>query len=138
MVNVIDMQDLRHLNLFSKITRIDTRFCFSYNNVLVFCVPKKLMSKAIGEDAKNLKRMSEILKRRVRVVAQPRGIEDAKSFIEAVISPVKFNEIEINEDEIIVTGGMQNKAALIGRNKRRLVEMQKIVKDFFKRDFKVA
>ena len=131
------MKDMRHLNLFSKITRINTRFCFTYNEIIFFCVPKKLVSKAIGQDARNIKKMNEILKKKIRILPNPEGIEDAQRFIELIVNPVTFNELKITEDEIILNAGNQNKAALIGRNKRRLNEMQKIVADYFRRDFRI-
>jgi len=138
MTSTIDMKDLRHLNLFSKITHIDTRFCFAYNEIIFFCVPKQLVSRALGKDAINIKRLSEILKRRVRIIPIPQGLPHAKQFIEAIVNPVTFKEIEIKDDEIILTAGSQSKAALLGRNKRRLLEMQKIIKDFFGKEFKIV
>jgi NusA-like KH domain protein len=137
MVNTIDMQDLRYINLFEKVTRIGTKYCFEYNNTIFFCVPKNMISRALGKDAYNIRRISEIIKKRVKIIAIPRDIGDAKYFIENLTSPVQIKEIEINESEIIVGGNVQTKAALIGRNKRRLLEMKEIIKDFFKRDFKV-
>lgn len=138
MVNTIDMQDLRYLNLFNKITRINTKYCFNYNNIVFFCVPRNMVSRAVGENASNIRRMSEIMRKRIKIIPIPRDIKDAKYFIESVVSPVQIKEIEINNDEIIVGGNVQTKAALIGRNKRRLLEMQEIVKDFFRRNFRVA
>lgn len=138
MVNTIDMQDLRYLKLFSKVTRIQTKYCFMYNNVVIFAVPRKLIPLALGKDIENLKKMGNILRKRVRVVAIPNGVKDAKSFIGAVVSPVTFNDLEITDDEIILTAGSQSKAALIGRNKRRLLEMQTIVKDFFRKGFRIV
>jgi hypothetical protein len=82
--------------------------------------------------------MSEILRKRIKVIPLPRNIGDARTFIEAVVSPVTFKGVEISPTEIILTAGMQSKAALIGRNKRRLMEMQEIVKDFFQRDFRIV
>lgn len=137
MVNTIDMQEIRYLNLFEKIMRVRTRFCFRYNEAIVFCVPKTLMAKAIGEKGKNIKKMSGILDKKIKVVMAPKGIGDVKIFIKAVVSPVTFKNIEVKNDEIIVTGGT-NKAALIGRNKRRLLEMQKVVRDFFGKEFRVV
>ena len=61
MANTIDMQDIRYLNLFNKITRVSTRFCFKYNEMIIFCVPKQLISKALGERGKNIKQINEIL-----------------------------------------------------------------------------
>ncbi len=138
MVSTIDMQHMRYLNLFEKITRVSTRFCFKYNEAIVFCVPRNLVSRAIGENAKNAKQMSKILGKRIKDVAAPTGIQDAKAFIQAVVSPVSFRELEVTPTEIILTAGNQSKAALIGRNKRRFLEMRKIVSDFFKKEFRIV
>jgi transcription antitermination factor NusA-like protein len=137
MVNTIDMQGLRNLNLFNNITRVNTKYCFEYNNALYFCVPRSLIRRAVGEDARNVRRISEILRKRVKIIPIPRDINDAKFFIETVVEPIQIKEIEINDKEIVVGGNVQTKAALIGRNKRRLLEMQSVIKDFFKRDFRV-
>jgi len=137
MVNTIDMQDMRYLNLFERIMKIRTRFCFKYNEAIVFCVPKQLVSKAIGENGRNIRKMSETLGKRIKVVAAPEGLRDVERFLRGVISPTTFKSLEIKDNEIVVSGG-DNKAALIGRNKRRLLEMQKIVKDFFGKEFRIA
>jgi len=105
--------------------------------MLMFCVPKSKISQALGKNGENLRKISEIVKKRIRILAQPRGIEDAENFIKAIISPVTFNSIEITQNEIIVNAGQQSKAALLGRNKRRLAEMQSIIKDFFGMDYKI-
>ena len=131
------MQDMRYLNLFRKITKISTRYVIKYNETLIFCVPKNLLSKAIGEKGRNIKKISEILGRRIKVIPIPKGIEHIKPFIEAIVSPVTFKDLEVKEDEVILTAGKQSKAALIGRDKRRLHEMQKIIKDFFGKEFKI-
>lgn len=138
MVNTIDMQDMRHLNLFERITKVNTRFCFKYNEAIVFCVPGSLVSKAIGERGRNIKKLNEILNKKIKVVAKPRGVQDARSFIQAVVSPVIFKDLEVKGDEVVLTAGMQSKAALIGRNKRRLLEMQKVVKGFFGKEFRIV
>ncbi len=137
MANTINMQDMRYLNLFEKIMKIRTRFCFKYNETIVFCVPKHLVYKAVGPEARNIRRMSQILRKRIKVIAVPEGSKDVKVFVSAVVSPTKFKGIEIKDNEIIISGG-SNKAALIGRNKRRLAEMQEIVKNFFGKDFRIV
>ena len=67
-MKTINMQDMRHLNLFGKITQVRTRFCFDYNNLIIFCVPKNLVSRAIGENGRNIKRINEILGKRLKFV----------------------------------------------------------------------
>ena len=137
MANIINMQDMRHLNLFSQITQVRTRFCFKYNEAIIFCVPKAFLYRSIGEGGRNIKKMSEILRKRIKVVSMPRGIKDAKIFIQSIVSPVTFKDLEVKDNEIILTAGSQSKAALIGRNKRRFLEMQKIVSSYFRKEFRI-
>ncbi len=137
MASTINMQDMRYLNLFEKIMRVRTRFCFKYNEIIFFCVPKHLVFKAVGENGKNIKKMGETLEKRIKIIPAPEGIKDIESFIKSIVDPINPRNIEIKEDKIVVSGG-NNKAALIGRNKRRLLEMQKIIKEFFGKDFRVA
>jgi len=132
------MQDMRYLNLFSKIARVDTRYCIKYNDAVIFCVPKNLVMRAMGRDGENLRRISETLGKKIRIIPTPRGIFDAKGFIQTIVKPVTFKDLEVKGDEIILTAGnMQNKANLMGRGKKRLLEMEKIVKDFFGKDFRI-
>ena len=138
MVTTINMQDLRYLNLFSKITKVHTRFCFSYNETLFFCVPKPMLSRAIGESGKNVRKINEITKKRVKIIVGPRDIEDLKNFVASIVAPVTFKEINVEGNEINLNAGKQSKAALIGRNRRRLIEMQKIIHDFFGKEFKIS
>ncbi len=131
------MQEMRYLNLFESLTGVRTSFCFKYNENIVFCVPKPLVSRAVGDGGRNIRKLSEILGKKIRVIAAPRGVYDSEIFIKTLISPLTIKDFQLKDNEIIAGGG-KNKAALIGRNKRRLLEMQKIVKDFFERDFRIA
>ncbi len=137
MTNTINMREIRYLNLFEKIMKVRTRFCFKYNETIVFCIPGHLISKAIGPEARNIKRMSRILGKRIKVIAVPKGNKDVKVFVKAVVSPTTFRGIEVKDNEVIISGG-SNKAALIGRNKRRLAEMQEIIKNFFGKDYRIV
>src|SRR3989344_6406387 len=105
MVSTINMQDMRYLNLFGKITQISTRFCFKYNETIIFCVPRMMIPKALGENGANIRKLSQILGKRIRVIASPTGLKDAKSFIESIVSPNTFKGLEINNNEIIITTG---------------------------------
>ena len=138
MANVLDMKDIRYINLFGQVTRISTRHCFMYNEAIVFAVPKHLVSKAIGEGGKNVKRMSIVTKKRIKIIPEPMGVQHAEEFIKAIVSPVSFNDFEMTDDEIVITAGSQHKAALLGRNKRRFTELKEIVWNFFKRELRIV
>tara|TARA_Y100000310_G_C20423533_1_gene687844 strand:- start:142 stop:573 length:432 start_codon:yes stop_codon:yes gene_type:complete len=135
MARTLDMTFIRYLNLFEKITKIRIQHCFEYNSTITFVVPEKVMARAIGEGGKNIKRLSEILGKRVKVISSPLGKEkgDIEKFILAIVHPIKFKGIDLNEEEnsIVVNAGRQSKAALIGRNKARLEEMKNILNEYF-------
>ncbi len=133
----LDMQYIRYLNLLEKISRVRAKHCFTYNNAILFSVPREFVAKTIGLEAINIRKIFEITGKRAKIVALPDNISDAEKFISDVISPVGFNEININENEILITAGSHNKAALIGRNKVRLIELQGIVKDYFNKDLRI-
>ena len=131
MARTLDMKFIRYINLFGKITKVGIQHCFSYNSILIFVVPKISMSKALGEGGKNVKRLSEVLGKKVKIVPEPQGKEDIEEFISAIVYPVKFKGTEIEDDKVTINAGMQSKAALIGRNKSRLLEMKSILNEYF-------
>jgi len=135
---IIDMQHMRYLNLFESVARVSTRFCFKYNNAIFFCVPKQLVRKAIGENGANVRRVSQILGKKIKIIPIPNEPYHVRPFIESIVSPVPFKDLEIRGNEIILSASTQSKAALIGRDKVRLFEMQKIISDFFNKEFKIV
>lgn len=131
MVRVLDMQFIRYANLFNRITRLTTNHCFEYNHTIIFVVPRKIVMMAIGRDNENLRKLSEIIGKKVKIVATPKGIEDLGNFVSIITYPVKFKSIEIKEGEAIITANMQSKASLIGKEKARLLEMENILDQYF-------
>src|SRR3989338_7942971 len=127
----INLQTIRYINLLDSASRVKTSKCFSYNNIIVFAVPKFLVSRAIGPGAINIRRMQEKLGKKIKVIAEASGTDDVERFISDVVSPVKFKMVEIKDGTIAITAGMESKAALIGRNRRREDELKQISKDTF-------
>jgi len=137
-MSIINMQTMRYINLLDKASKVRTSKCYIYNNTIIFGVPGFQISKAIGPDASNIKKLQEKLGKRVRIVKEASGTEDARRFVSDIVSPVKFKSLEVKEDIIVITaGGTQNKAALLGRNKRRYEELKIIVMGVFSLDLKI-
>lgn len=138
-MSVIDMQAMRYINLLDKITHVKTRKCFMHNNIIFFAVDKKFVSKAIGPAANNIKLIQEKIGKKVKIIREDEGIEDIKRFIDDIVAPVKVKNVEVKEGVIIITAGSnQNKASLIGRNKRRLLELKKVLHDLYKLDVRIV
>lgn len=132
------MQLMRYLNLFEKITRIRTKYCFFYNNTIVFLVEERLIPRAVGENGRHVKKLAEILGRKIKIVSIPTGDRDIANFVAAIVDPIQFNSLEVTNNEVIINAGRQSKAALIGRNKTRLAEIRKIIKQYFNKELKIV
>ena len=130
MERTLDMKFIRYLNLFEKITKVRTQHCFSYNSTIIFLVPVQRIARAIGESGSNIKKLSQIFERKVKIITIPTR-ENIRKFILDIVYPVKFKGMEIKDNLLIITAGMQSKAALIGRNKIRLFEMKEILGQYF-------
>jgi len=134
---IIDLQTIRYINLLDGVSKVKTRKCFTYNNVIFFAVEKNLVSKAIGPNAMNVRRISEQLGKRIKVIAESESTNEAERFISDIIEPVQFKEINIEDKTIIINAGSQSKAALIGRNRRREAELKQIIMDNFGMELKI-
>jgi len=137
-MSIINMQTIRYINLLDRASNVKTSKCYTYNNAIIFAVPKNLVSKAIGPDASNVRLIQEKLGKRVRIIEEPNGIGDILKFIQDIVYPIKFKAIDIkNKDVLVSAGNAQNKAALLGRNKRRYEELKIIIHGVFQLDLKI-
>jgi transcription antitermination factor NusA-like protein len=134
----INMQTIRYINLLDKASRVKTTKCFLYNNAIIFAVPKNQVSKAIGPDATNIKAMQQKLGKKIRIIQEPTGITDLEGFVSDIVYPVKFKSATVQDNMVVISsGGTQNKANLIGRNKIRMIELKKIIDDVFRLELKI-
>lgn len=131
MDRTLDMKFIRYINLFEKITKVRTQHCFSYNQTIVFLVRKEEIARAIGESGKNIKRITEILEKKVKIIPCPNGPQDIQKFISDITFPIKFKSIGVKDDSLTINAGMQSRAALIGRDKSRFNELKEILEQYF-------
>ena len=137
-MSTINMQTMMYINLLDRASRVKTRKCFIYNNIIFFAVPRNLVSQAIGPDALHIRKIQEDLGKRVKIIRECEGIEDYSRFIQEIVYPVRFKFLELKDKQIIITAGNnQSKASLIGRNKRRYEELKNIINDLFQLDLKI-
>ncbi len=123
----LDLDLIYCLNLFSKITKVRTKYCFKYNGWLIYVVPPKLLQKSLGEKGENLKKISNILKIKVKIIPSA----TMGPFVQSIIYPIKFKKLTRENKEVIIAAGMNSKASLIGRNKVRMKELERILKQYF-------
>jgi len=123
----LDLDLIYDINLFSKISGVRTKSCFRYNNWLIYVVPPQLMPRALGERGCNVQKIARLLKIKVKVIPEA----SLEPFVKAIIYPMKFKRMMIENNEVSIIAGPNSKASLIGRDKVRLEELSGILKDFF-------
>lgn len=135
---IINMQTMRYINLLDRVARVRTRKCFIYNNIIFFAVPRVMVSQAIGPNAQHVRELQEKLGKRIKIISEQHGLENAQKFVMDIVSPVRFKSLELTHEGVVITAGSpQTKAALLGRNKKRLEELKQIIEDNFHVELKI-
>jgi len=125
---ILNLEAIQYINLFSRITGTRARDCFEYADHLIFEVAPFMISRTIGENGANIKKLSGLIKRKIKVIATTQDMEE---FIKAIIYPVKFKNIQRENDELIIFAPSQFKALLIGRGGAKLEQLKEILKNHF-------
>ena len=123
----LDLDLIHSINLFGKITRVQTKHCFRYNNWLIFVVPPQLLPKSLGERGDNVKQLSRMMKTKVKIIPE----SSIEPFVKSIVYPLKFKKLTLENNEVVILAGQNSKAALIGRDKARVIELERILKDYF-------
>jgi transcription antitermination factor NusA-like protein len=98
---------------------------------------------AVGRNGENVKQLSEVLRRKIRIVAEPvengDKIQALKRFISDVVAPVEFTSLEMNSDGVLVLSGeRESKAMLIGRDRSKEKELAEVLeRNFGVKEFKI-
>lgn len=97
---------------------------------VVFIVNEGHAGKAIGKHGSNIKRISGMIKKNIKVIEFSDNVTE---FIKSIIDPIKADSYDLNDNMVIINSkDLHIKAMLIGRDKRNLIELNELVKRYFK------
>src|SRR3989344_3685478 len=85
------------INLFEKITRARVKDCIIEDKKLIFIVNDQDLSKAIGKDGLNVKKIKNLTKKDIQIIGFS---EDIVKFVSNLIYPNKADEIKF-DDKIV-------------------------------------
>ena len=125
------MQFIQYMGFFERVIGVRTTHCFSYNRNIIFVVEPYALSKAIGQNGRNIKQLMMKLKKRVKIIPEPAGLSDIQKFVSLIAYPIKLKKIAVEGEEAVVYASPQERAALIERDKKRMEEMQNILEEYF-------
>ncbi|MDP6647913.1 MAG: NusA-like transcription termination signal-binding factor, partial [Candidatus Woesearchaeota archaeon] len=119
---------MKYISLFESVTRAKIRDCI-VNEAIIFIVHENEMGKAIGKQGSNIKKIENIMKKKIKLVEFN---NDVSQFIQNLIYPIKAKEVK-EENGIVTIYGSDTKTRgmLIGRDKHNLNSINGIVKRYF-------
>ena len=131
-----DLDTLKLISLFEKLTRASVKDCFPEENQITYVVNENEAGKAIGKNGANVKRLGNMSKKNIRIIEFS---PDIKQFIQNLVFPSKVSNVEEEEvdgKKIVTITPLDNKnrGHLIGRAAETLRYNENIVKRYFQID----
>jgi len=126
---------MQYISLFESLTAAKVKDCI-VNEQILFIVNENDMGKAIGKQGSNVKRIENMMKKRIRLVEFN---NDIVQFVQNLIYPI--NAKEIKEEAGIVNiycNDIKSKGMLIGRDRHNIKFTNSVVKRFFNNEVRVA
>ena len=122
------MDIMNYMSLFETVTGAKLKDCI-LGERLLFIVEEGQMGKAIGKKGINVRKIEDVLKKKVKLVEFS---SDMLQFIRNYIYPLKVNEVKQEQDIVLISAPDTNtRSLLIGRDRNNLNELMSIVKRYF-------
>ena len=133
---ILDQETIGFLNFFEKNIHVSPKDCFTFEDHITFIVPDGQGRKAVGPKGIKAKKLSERLKKKIRIIEFNENIE---AFIRNLTYPAKISKIYKAGDKNIniQAEDYKSRGLLIGRNKKNLDELHEIIHRFFDKDIKI-
>jgi N utilization substance protein A len=122
---------MAYMTLFEKITRALLKDCIiDQNDNPVFIVQPTQISRAIGKGGSNVKRLSTMLNRKIKIVEFNPEITQ---FVRNLFAPLEVKDVAEENGVVTVFGGdTKTRGMMIGRESSNLKVIEGIVKRYFK------
>jgi transcription termination/antitermination protein NusA len=125
-----DMSLMKTMSLFETLTHTQLKDCFiDKNSMMLFVVDESQMSRAIGREGANVKRIEGLLNRKIKILGYT---PDLIQFVRNVLYPLRVNGI-MEQDGVVTIDGedSRTKGLLIGKNSQNLKNNLSIIQRYF-------
>ena len=132
-----DFSLIKFISMFESATGAAVKDCFMQNDKIMFIVQENQIGKALGKGGANIKKLENMLKKKIRIAEfNP----DAVQFVQNIIYPIKPKDITEEDGIITITpNDSKTRGYLIGRAAANLRNYEEIVKRYFEiREIKVV
>ena len=101
----------------------------SLANSLIFIMEENEMGKAIGKNGVHIKRMENMLKKKIKLVEFS---SDVLQFVKNMIYPIEIFDVKQENDDLIIHAkDTHTRAMLIGRERQNINHLNDIVRRHF-------
>ena len=126
---VYTMETMQRMSLFEKLTRAKLKDLIELEDKVFFIIEKGQLRNALGPQKKNVQKLEDIFKKKVRIVEYS---DSVTQFVINLVSPLKVVEIVEDEGVITMTGSDQKtRGLMIGARAKNLRLYESIVQKYF-------
>lgn len=130
MIAKYDLELIGYITTLENISGAKVKDAFiDKNGILVFIINQGEIAKAIGKKGINIKRLSMLLKKKVKLIEFN---EDVKEFVKNSIQPLQANLTQEDNKITLESNDTTTKAKLIGRDRQNLIALNELVNRYFK------
>ena len=125
-----DASLIKTMSIFETLTHTELKDCFiDKNNLLIFVVDEPYMSRAIGKNGANAKRLESLLNRKIKILGFTPNLVQ---FVRNLIYPLRVEGIDEQGGIITIEGNdSRTKGLLIGKNSQNLKNNLSIIQRYF-------
>lgn len=120
---------MKLITLFESVTGANVKDCIADEKITIFIIEEGQMGKAIGKSGANIKRVENMLKKKIKLVEFS---NDLLQFVRNMIYPIEALEIKKEDGSIVIHGkDTGSKAMLIGRERQNINSLTQIARRYF-------
>lgn len=116
-------ESIELMNIFNKITKVDARDCIQGEDKVYFLVGPGKAGLAIGKNGKSVKKLQNVLKKKVKIFEYSKDNED---FIKSMVPMAK--EINIRNNKAMIKVGKKDRGKVIGKGGSNIKKIRKFLK----------
>ena len=125
----LNNETIKLINLFELVTGARVKDCFAYDDRILFIVNYGEIGRVVANRGSKIKKLEKMIKKKVKVVEYS---DDLAEFLKSYISPMKVTSINVNEKLVeIKSDDTRDRGILIGRDRKNIENLKKIVKKYF-------
>jgi N utilization substance protein A len=125
---ILDNDLIQKINFFEKLTKVKVKDVFRFDSLWII-VGFGGIGKAIGKKGANIKKFSELVNERVKIIEFNK---EPTMFLRNIMMPLKLEKVQMIDGKIEIETDRKTKGLLMGKNQKNLKDYSKVFNKYFK------